>query len=88
MDYVASCGTSLFDPSSIQFNTVPQNPFVRGDYSERRTIPDARVERATVFVRECHESADPLRLWDWERVEPQTLTSDQSHRNLLLLLFT
>src|SRR5712692_1502715 len=79
MDHLASFGTSLFGSASVQFNAVPQDPFVRGDFSERSTIPDAGIERTTLFVRECQESTDPLRLWDWKGVEPQTLTSCKTH---------
>src|SRR5712664_4589664 len=80
VDYLNPFGTRLMGPASVQFNAVLQDPFVRGDFSERSTIPDARIERATLFVRECQESTDPLRLWDWKRVEPQTLTSGKAHR--------
>src|SRR5712664_2596367 len=80
VDHIDSFGTRLFGPASVQFNAVPQDPFIRGDFSERSTIPDARIEYATLFVRECQESTDPLRLWDWKRVKPQTLTSGKAHR--------
>src|SRR5260370_42391161 len=80
VDHLDFFSTRLFGPASVQFNAVPQDPFVRGDLSERSTIPDARIERATLFVRECQESTAPLRLWDRKRVEPQTLTSGKAHR--------
>jgi len=62
VDHLDSTSARLFGPASVQFNAVPQNTFVRNDFSERSTIPDARIERATRFVRECQESTDPLRL--------------------------
>src|SRR6266478_5839222 len=52
MDHLASFATSLFGSASVQFNSVAQDPFVRGDFSERSTIPGARIERATLLPTE------------------------------------
>jgi len=80
VDHVDSFTPSLFGAASVEFNAVPQNLVVSGDFSERYTISDARIERATVFVRERQEPADPLRLWYRKRVEAQTLTPCKTHR--------
>jgi len=52
VNHVDSTSARLFDPASVQFYAVPQNRFVRSDFSERNTIPHARIQRATGFVRE------------------------------------
>src|SRR5229473_2319654 len=62
VDHLDSFSTRLLGPASVQFYAVPQNLFVRSDFSERNTIPDARIHCATRFVREDQESPDPLRL--------------------------
>src|SRR6266852_2862215 len=80
MDHLAPFGTSLFSPTSIQFNSVAQNPFVRGDFSERNTIPDARVEGWTLLVGESKEPVDSLCFWNRKGVKAQTLTSRKTHR--------
>src|SRR6266403_5475766 len=80
MDHLASFATSLFGSASVQFNSVAQDTFVRGDFSERSTIPDARIERATLLVRECQESPDPFRFPKRQWVKTKAGTSSQSHR--------
>src|SRR5712691_2911971 len=80
MNHLASFATSLFGSASVQFNSVAQNPSVRGDFSERSTIPDARIERATLIVRESQEPTDPLRFRNRKGVKAQTLTSRKTHR--------
>jgi hypothetical protein len=87
VDHLNSCGTRLLGPASVQFNAVPQDTFVGGDFSERSTIPDARIERATLFVRECQESQDPFRLRKRQWIKTEAGPSSQSHRNLLLVVF-
>src|SRR5713226_10736380 len=80
VDHLAPIGTSLFCSASIQFNAVPQDLSLGGDFSERCTIPDARVEGWTLLVGESKEPADPLRFWYRKGVEAQTLTSRKTHR--------
>jgi len=80
VDHLNPFSTRLLGPVSVQFNAVPQDPFVRGDFSERGTIPDARIERATLIVRESQESTDSLRFWHRKGVKAQTLTSRKTHR--------
>src|SRR5260370_5240430 len=59
---VDSFTACLLGAASVQFYAVPLNLFVRGDFSEHRTIPDARIDRTALFVREYQKSPDPLRL--------------------------
>jgi hypothetical protein len=69
VDHFDSFSAGLFSPASVQFYTVTQNLFVRSDFIERNTIPDARIQRATRFVREYQESPDPLRLSQWKGIK-------------------
>jgi hypothetical protein len=62
VDHLESTSARLLGPPSVQFNAAPLNVFVRGDFSERSTIPDARIERAASFARENQKPPDPLRL--------------------------
>src|SRR6266850_256816 len=80
VDHLDSFSTRLLGPASVQFNAVPQDTFVRGDFSERSTIPDARIERATLLGRECQESPDPFRFRKRQWVKTKAGTSSQSHR--------
>src|SRR5258708_39776175 len=59
---VDSFTACLLGAASVQFYAVPRNLFVRGDFIELRTIPDARIELTTVFVREYLKYHNPLRL--------------------------
>src|SRR6266481_3818344 len=60
VDHIDPINACLLGAASVQFYAVPQNLFARGDFSERRTIPDARIERTALFVREYQKSPDPL----------------------------
>jgi len=59
----------LIGPPSVQFNAAPLNVFVRGDFSERSTIPNARIERTALFVQEDQKSPSALRLSLWKRMK-------------------
>jgi hypothetical protein len=63
MNHVDAFAASLLSSSCVQFNAVAQNLLVRSDFSERNTIPHARIERTALLVGECQEFPYPLCLW-------------------------
>ena len=65
MDHLYSFAAGLFGSACIQFNAVPGDLFVRGDFAKRDTISYAGVKRGTLLVRESQESSDSLRLRKW-----------------------
>src|SRR5260370_8612727 len=75
VDHVDLFSASLFGAADVQFYPVPQNLFVRSDFSERSPIPDPRLKRATGLFREFPKSPDPLRLCNRKGVKAQTRTS-------------